>query len=429
MYRPSPWPSAAPRLARRRFVHGLAAGGVMLGLSPFSLPAKAAGERTATGSAPMLTGKEFNLVVEETPANFTGAPRMATTINGSIPAPTLRWKEDDEITIRVTNKMNVATSIHWHGIILPFQMDGVPGISFAGIPAGTTFTYRFKVEQSGTYWYHSHSGMQEQTGMYGVIVIDPAEADSIRADREHIIQLSDWTDEDPMRMFAKLKMQSDVYNMNQPTAVDFLRDTSSKGVKAALAQRKMWNEMRMNPTDLADVSAVSLTFLTNGTTPAGNWTGLFKPGERVRLRFVNGSANTFYDVRIPGLPLTVVQSDGINVEPVTVDEFRFGPGETYDVLVSPKDDAYTVFAQSIDRSGYARGTLAVRAGLTAPVPAPDPLQPLTMADMMGAMGSMGGMDHGGMGGMAGMDHSKMGGGMAGMDHSKMTGDMAGMDHS
>ncbi len=404
----------------------------MLGLSPFSLPAKAAAERTATGSAPMLSGKEFNLVIDESPVNFTGAVRMATTINGSIPAPTLRWKEGDEITIRVTNKMKFATSIHWHGIILPFQMDGVPGISFAGIAPGSTFTYRFKVEQSGTYWYHSHSGMQEQTGMYGVIVIDPAEADSIRADREHIIQLSDWTDEDPMRMFAKLKVQSDVYNMNQPTAVNFLRDTSSKGIKEALAQRKMWNEMRMNPTDLADVSAVSLTFLTNGTTPAGNWTGLFKPGERVRLRFVNGSANTFYDVRIPGLPLTVVQSDGINVEPVTIDEFRFGPGETYDVLVSPKDDAYTVFAQSIDRSGYARGTLAVRAGLTAPVPATDPLQLLTMADMMGAMGSMGGMDHGAMGGMAGMDHSKMGGGMAGMagmDHSKMTGDMAGMDHS
>ncbi len=428
------WPAVAPRLARRRFVHGLAAGGVMLGLSPFALPARSAEQRTATGAAPVLTGTEFNLVVAESPVNFTGAPRMATTINGSIPAPTLRWREGDEITIRVTNKMNVTTSIHWHGIILPFQMDGVPGISFAGIAPGTTFTYRFKVEQSGTYWYHSHSGMQEQTGMYGVIVIDPADADAVRADREHVIQLSDWTDEDPMRMFAKLKQQSDVYNMNQPTAVDFLRDTSREGVKAALAKRKMWNEMRMNPTDLADVSAVSLTYLTNGTTPAGNWTGLFKPGERVRLRFVNGSANTFYDVRIPGLKLTVVQSDGNNVEPVSVDEFRFGPGETYDVLVSPKDEAYTVFAQSIDRSGYARGTLAPRAGLTAPVPALDPLQPLTMADMMGAMGGMGGMDHGKTGAMAGMDHGSMGG-MAGMDHSKMAGmdhgsmgGMAGMDH-
>ncbi|MEO5696632.1 MAG: copper resistance system multicopper oxidase [Burkholderiaceae bacterium] len=437
------WPAVAPRLARRRFVHGLAAGGVMLGLSPFALPARSAEERTATGSAPVLTGTEFNLVIAESPVNFTGAPRMATTINGSIPAPTLRWREGDEITIRVTNKMSVATSIHWHGMILPFQMDGVPGISFAGIAPGTTFTYRFKVEQSGTYWYHSHSGMQEQTGMYGVIVIDPADADSVRADREHVIQLSDWTDEDPMRMFAKLKQQSDVYNMNQPTAVDFLRDTSREGVKAALAQRKMWNQMRMNPTDLADVSAVSLTYLTNGTTPAGNWTGLFKPGERVRLRFVNGSANTFYDVRIPGLKLTVVQSDGNNVEPVSVDEFRFGPGETYDVLVSPKDEAYTVFAQSIDRSGYARGTLAPRAGVTAPVPALDTLQPLTMADMMGAMGGMGGMDHGSADGMAAMDHSKMAGmnhgsmgGMAGMDHSKMAGmdhgsmsGMAGMDHS
>ncbi len=411
-----------PDLPRRRFVQGLAAGGVLLGLSSVVNPGWASGSEAVNRSAPVLSGTEFNLVIAESPVNFTGKPRMATTINGSIPAPTLRWREGDTVTIRVTNRLREDTSIHWHGIILPFQMDGVPGISFKGIAPGETFTYRFKVEQSGTYWYHSHSGMQEQTGMYGAIVIEPAAGETNRADREHVIQLSDWTDEDPMRVFAKLKMQGDYYNYNQPTAADFFRDVSRNGLKAAIDTRKMWNEMRMSPTDLADLSAATLTYLMNGTTPAGNWTGVFRPGEQVRLRFINGAANTFYDVRIPGLKLTVVQADGQNVEPVTVDEFRFGPGETYDVMVEPKDEAYTVFAQAMDRTGFARGTLAVRAGLDAPVPEIDPAEWLAMADMMGAMGGMGGMagmDHGssgdmnGMAGMSGMNH----GGMA-MDHSK-----------
>ena len=416
---------ALPQPSRRRFVHGLAAGGVMLGLSPWSRPARAAGA-TSTGAAPVLRGTEFNLEVAESPVNFTGSPRMATTINGSIPAPTLRWREGDEITIRVTNRLRESTSIHWHGIILPYQMDGVPGISFAGIPAGETFTYRFKVEQSGTYWYHSHSGMQEQTGMYGAIVIDPRDGETIQADRDHVVLLSDWTDEDPMRVFAKLKVQGDYYNVNQPTVLDFFRDASREGTQAALAKRKMWNQMRMSPTDLADLSAATLTYLMNGTTPAGNWSGQFRPGERVRLRFINGAANTFYDVRIPGLKLTVVQADGVNVEPVTVDEFRFGPGETYDVLVQPKDDAYTVFAQSMERTGYARGTLTARPGATAAVPAVDPAQPLSMLDMMG------GMEQGAMGAMPGMDHSKMPGmgakpAMPAMDHGAMA-KMPGMNH-
>lgn len=413
---------AMPVPNRRRFVQGLAAGGVMLGLSPFALPARAAGS-TSIG-APVLKGSEFNLEVAESAVNFTGSPRMATTINGSIPAPTLRWREGDEVTIRVTNRLREATSIHWHGIILPYQMDGVPGISFAGIPPGETFTYRFKVEQSGTYWYHSHSGMQEQTGMYGAIVIDPRDGETIRADRDHIVQLSDWTDEDPMRVYAKIKAQGDYYNFNQPTVPDFFRDVSTMGMKAAVDKRRMWNQMRMSPTDLGDLSAETLTFLMNGTTPAGNWTGLFKAGERVRLRFINGAANTFYDVRIPGLKLTVVQADGVNVEPVTVDEFRFGPGETYDVLVQPKDDAYTVFAQSMERTGYARGTLAVNSGLAAPVPQVDAREWLTMADMMG---DMGGMDHGAMADMPGMNLGAQGGQnpMQGMDHSKM-GAMPGM---
>jgi CopA family copper-resistance protein len=366
----------------------------------------------------VLTGTEFNLEVGQSPVNFTGNPRMAFTINGSVPAPTLRWREGDTVTIRVKNTLKEDTSIHWHGIILPYQMDGVPGISFPGIPPGETFVYQFKLEQSGTYWYHSHSGMQEAQGMYGAIIVEPRDADPIRVDRDHIIQLSDWTDENPMRVLSKLKAQGDYYNYNKPTVVDFYRDVSKMGMSAALEKRQMWNEMRMSPTDLADLSADVLTYLMNGTTPAGNWTGLFRPGERVRLRFVNGAANTFYDVRIPGLKMTVVQADGQNVEPVTVDEFRFGPGQTYDVVVQPKDDAYTVFAQSMDRTGYARGTLAVREGLTAPVPALDPVQWLTMTDMMG---DMGGMDHGAMGhgtmnhgaaGSAAMNHG-------GMNHAAM----------
>ncbi|WP_040011367.1 copper resistance system multicopper oxidase [Cupriavidus sp. HMR-1] len=396
-----------PNLPRRRFVQGLAAGGVMAGLSALGGTAWAQSsglpESASSGTAPVLTGTEFDLVIAESVVNFTGTPRVATTINGMLPGPTLRWRQGDTVTIRVTNQLREHTSIHWHGIILPFQMDGVPGISFAGIAPGETFTYQFKVEQTGSYWYHSHSGFQEMTGVYGGIVIDPAAGvDGVRADRDYTILLSDWTDEDPMRVLSKLKVQGDYYNYNKPTVFDFFRDVSNDGVKSAFEKRKMWNEMRMNPTDLADLSGATLTYLTNGVTPAGNWTGLFKPGEKVRLRFINGSGNTFYDVRIPGLKLKVIQVDGQNLEPVSVDEFRFGAGETYDVLVEPRDDAYTIFSQSMDRTGYARGTLAVRAGLSAQVPAVDKPEWLTMADMMGSMGGMGGMNHGAMT----MDHSQ-----------------------
>lgn len=411
-------------LPRRRFVQGLAAGGVVLGLAPMLASARSPVPTTITGHVPELSGTEFDLVIDETPVNFTGKTRMATTINGSIPGPTLRMREGDTVTIRVTNRLKEPTSIHWHGIILPFDMDGVPGISFAGIAPGETFTYRYTLEQSGTYWYHSHSGMQELTGMYGALIVEPADADTIKAEREHVVLLSDWTDENPMRVFGKLKNQGDYYNFNQPTVVDFFQDMARGGLNVALEKRQMWNEMRMSPSDLADLSAETLTYLMNGTTPAGNWTGLFQPGERVRLRFINGAGNTFYDVRIPGLKLTVVQADGLNVTPVEVDEFRFGPGETYDVLVEPTAEAYTLFAQAMDRTGYARGTLATREGLSAAVPPLDEPQSLTMTDMMGTM------DHGAMNGMAGMDHSAMGQGamqnMAGMDHGAMDhGAMAG----
>ena len=387
-------------LTRRRFVQGVAIGGV-LGLTPGWLQAGAQIKASLRGhnNPPVLSGREINLVVAENPVNFTGVTRMATTINGSIPAPTLRLREGDEVTIRVTNRLSVPTSIHWHGILLPYQMDGVPGISFPGIAPGETFTYRFKLRQSGTYWYHSHSGFQEMTGMYGALIIEPRTGERHPADQDHVIQLSDWTDEDPMHVFSKLKVQSDIYNFSQPTFFDFSEDVASMGLQAALGKRRMWNQMRMNPTDLADLSAATMTFLMNGAAPAGNWTGLFNKGDRVRLRFINAASNSFYDVRIPGLKLTVIQADGQDVEPVTVDEFRFGPGETYDVVAEPREDAYTIFAQSIDRSGYARGTLATRPGLDAPVPELDPVEWLTMRDMMGAM------NHGNSDG--GMDHSQM----------------------
>jgi CopA family copper-resistance protein len=425
----TPWfprPKQPWQLSRRRFVQGLAAGGV-LAATPSWLQAAAKGA-TALGSAPVLSGREIDLVIAETPVNFTGVTRMATTINGSIPAPTLRLREGDDVTIRVTNRLPVDTSIHWHGILLPYQMDGVPGISFKGIAPGETFVYRFKLQQSGTYWYHSHSAFQEMTGMYGALIIEPRE-EKHRADQDYVVELSDWTDEDPMRALSKLKVQSDVYNFNRSTFFDFTDDVSKMGLQAALEKRQMWNQMRMSPTDLADLSAATFTFLMNGTTPAGNWNGLFQRGDRVRLRFINAASNSFYDVRIPGLKLTVIQADGQDVEPVTVDEFRFGPGETYDIMVEPQDDAYTIFAQSMERSGYARGTLSVRQGLTAPVPEPDSPEWLTMKDMMGAMGG-GAMGHDMMKmdsmGQTKMDHSQMSGGMA-MDHS-MHGMQQGSDN-
>tara|TARA_Y100001937_G_scaffold89398_1_gene120890 strand:+ start:1486 stop:3330 length:1845 start_codon:yes stop_codon:yes gene_type:complete len=415
-------------VSRRRFVQGLAVGGVLATFPHIVRAGSAFKDNAFTGYATELSGKVIDLTIGEALVNFTGMVSKATTINGSIPAPTLRLREGDDVTIRVTNRLPVDTSIHWHGILLPYQMDGVPGISFKGIAPGETFVYRFKLQQSGTYWYHSHSAFQEMTGMYGALIIEPRE-EKHRADQDYVVELSDWTDEDPMRALSKLKVQSDVYNFNQSTFFDFTDDVSKMGLQAALEKRQMWNQMRMSPTDLADLSAATFTFLMNGTTPAGNWNGLFQRGDRVRLRFINAASNSFYDVRIPGLKLTVIQADGQDVEPVTVDEFRFGPGETYDVMVEPQDDAYTIFAQSMERSGYARGTLSVRQGLTAPVPEPDSPEWLTMKDMMGAMGG-GAMGHDMMKmdsmGQTKMDHSQMSGGMA-MDHS-MHGMQQGSDN-
>lgn len=398
--------SAPAGLRRRRFVQGLTLGGsaLALGLSPLQLLARERQKAPQT-----LRGNTFDLSIGHTGVNFTGRDRLATTINGSLPAPILHWRESQTVTLRVTNRLPVTSSIHWHGILLPFEMDGVPGISFDGIQPGETFTYRFPVKQSGTYWYHSHSGFQEQAGMYGAIVIDPAGPDPVACDRDYVVVLSDWSDEYPMGIFKNLKVREGYYNYQKRTVFDTFRDFGEKGVVETLKDRHMWNQMRMSQSDLSDVTGATYTFLMNGNAPAGNWTALFNKGERVRLRFINASAMTFFDVRIPGLKMTVVAADGQNVEPVTVEEFRFGVAETVDVVVEPQADiAYTVFAQAIDRSGYARGTLTPDPSLTAAVPALDPVPILGHREM-----GMGGMNHGAM---SGMDHS-------GMDHASMNHDM------
>ena len=403
------------KTTRRSFVKGLAATGLLGGLGMWRTPVWAV---TSPGQPNVLSGTDFDLYIGELPVNITGAARTAMAINGSIPGPILRWREGDTVTLRVRNRLQQDTSIHWHGIILPANMDGVPGLSFHGIAPDGMYEYKFKVQQNGTYWYHSHSGFQEQVGVYGALVIDAKEPEPFTYDRDYVVMLSDWTDEDPARVLSKLKKQSDYYNYHKRTVGDFVNDVSEMGWSAAVADRKMWAEMKMSPTDLADVSGYTYTYLMNGQAPDGNWTGVFKPGEKIRLRFINGSAMTYFDVRIPGLKMTVVAADGQHVKPVSVDEFRIAVAETYDVIVEPESEqAYTIFAQSMDRTGYSRGTLAVREGLQAPVPAVDPRPTISMSDMGMDHGGMGGMDHGSM---AGMDHDDM----AGMDH----GSMAGMDH-
>ena len=397
-------------ISRRRFVQGLAIGGTIAALDGGGW--HAFGEAVPR-SPEILTGKHFAITIDSLPVNFTGRRSVATAINGSVPGPTLRWREGDTVTIAVTNRLKTPTSIHWHGIRLPADMDGVPGLSYPGIAPGETFHYRIPVQQSGTYWYHSHSRFQEQTGLSGALIIDPlgkgerSGKDPIEFDREYVVFLSDWTDTNPETIYSNLKEQSDYYNYHRLTVPNFLSAAKKKGLGPTASNRLAWARMNMSPTDLSDISGATYTYLLNGNPPNANWTGLFKPGERVRLRFINGSSMTFFDVRIPGLQMTVVQADGNDIEPVTVDEFRMGVAEVYDVIVQPKENAaYTIFAQSEDRSGYARGTLTPRLGVIAVVPPMDPRPMRTMVDM--GMGNMGGMKKGGMSGMdmSGVDGMK-----------------------
>jgi CopA family copper-resistance protein len=378
-----------PQLSRRSFLQAAGAGLFVLGAHRGDAWAQ---NQTQT----VLTGSHFDLQIGEAPFNFTGNQRVGTVVNGQIPGPLLRWREGDTVTLRVSNRLAATSSIHWHGMILPADMDGVPGLSFAGVPSGSDYLYRFKVNQAGTYWYHAHSRFQEQTGLYGPIVIERRGGERFPADRDYVVMLSDWTDLDPERIFSVLKKHSDYYNFGRRTAGNFFADARKNGLSQTLAERRMWGDMRMNPTDMLDVSGYAYTYLMNGVTPTGNWTGLFSRGEKVRLRFINGSSMSFFDVRIPGLKLSVVATDGVDVEPVSVDEFRIGAAETYDVIVEPKDDrAYTIFAQAMDRSGYARGTLSPSPGLQAEVPPLDPRPLLTMSDM--------GMSHGAHG--SSMNHA------------------------
>ena len=369
--------------------------------------------------------KELQLAVEAKRIVVDSVESNAIAIGGSVPAPTLRWREGEEVVIQVTNRLPEPTSIHWHGLLIQGVMDGAPGFNgYEAIQPGETYTYRFQLRQAGTYWYHSHSGLQEQQGMYGAIVIEPAGREPARYDRDYVVVLSDHTQENPRAVLRNLKSQEGYYNYGKRTLIDFFRQSEREGFNAALKDRLEWGDMRMDPTDLADVTGYA--FLVNGRGPQDNWTGLFEPGERVRLRFINASAMSFFDVRIPDLPMTVIAADGQFVVPVQAHEFRFGVGETYDVIVRPQQDrAFTIMAEPLDRSGYARATLAPRLGMEAEIPALRPRAILAMSDMNhGAMGmDMAGMDHGNMP-MGGMDHSKMP--MGKMDHSKMS--MGGMDH-
>ncbi|MCG2661934.1 copper resistance system multicopper oxidase [Brevundimonas sp.] len=427
------------KLDRRLLLRGAVAGGGLAALQGL-MPAWAqTGSPGLRADLPTLTGPNIDLTIGQSPFTVNGRTATATTINGVLPAPVLRLREGQNVRLAVTNQLDEDTSIHWHGILLPFQMDGVPGVSFPGIRPRETFVYEFPVRQSGTFWYHSHSGLQEALGHYGPIVIDPAGADPVAYDREHVLVLSDWSFMHPHEIFDKLKKSPGYFNRQRTTLAGLLDGSD----RMSLEERRMWGEMRMDPRDILDVNGSTYTYLINGHGPRENWTGLFRPGERVRLRIINASAMSIFNVRIPGLPMTVVQADGENVRPIETDEFQISVAETYDVIVQPTEDrAYTIVSEAIDRSGMGRATLAPRLGMTAEVPPLREVPNLTMKDMgMGDMGGMGGMDHGSMGAqpggaMAGMDHGAMtgasGGAMAGMDHGAVpaqpAGAMPGMDH-
>lgn len=338
----------------------------------------------------------IDLTIEETELRVAGESARAIAINGSIPGPEIHMREGRDALIRVHNRLEESTSIHWHGILLPYDMDGVPGISFPGIPPGETFTYRYPVRQNGTYWYHSHSGLQEQLGHYGALIVEPASSDPVSYDVEYAVVLSDWTFMNPHTVSRKLKTMEGYFNYQRPTVANLDDQMAATGgsLVDVIDKRLAWRWMRMDPTDIADVTGAAYHYLMNGHDADQNWTAVARPGERVRLRFVNASAVTFYDVRIPGLPMTVVQADGQNVEPVETDEFRIGVAETYDVIVTmPEGRACTIFAETMDRSGFARGTLAPRRGMSAEIPDRRRRAMLTMADM-GMMMDHGGESHG-----------------------------------
>ena len=389
-------------MERRDFVRLAAAMGMLAGSESLfprwtqGMSRRGIGARTPTGL------RVQDLTIAETPATIAGRRATAVTINGTIPGPLLRYREGDEVLLRVHNRLSEDTSIHWHGVLVPPPMDGVPGVSFPGIAAGETFEYRYGIRQYGTYWYHSHSGLQEQLGHYGPMILEPAGGYPFQFDREFVVVLSDWTFENPYQVLDRLKKQGNYYNVQRRTLGDFFSDVKRDGLMPTIRDRLMWLDMRMDPTDILDVTGATYSYLLNGLAPGANWSGVFNPGERVLVRVINAAADTMFDVRIPDLPMTIVQASGQFVQPVETDEFRIANAETYDFIIEPGDRPYTLFAESMDRTGYARGTLTPRLGLNAPIPPRRRRPLLTMADM--------GMDHGDM---AGMD---IAGGMAGMDH-------------
>jgi len=392
--------------SRRKFVKGAAAAGLLAGLGGIVPTYARAGRQS------YLSGNSIDLSIGEQEIEIGGRRASAIALNGTLPGPLIRLREGQNVVIRATNQLRESTSIHWHGLILPFRMDGVPGVSYPGIGVGETFTYRFPVRQNGTYWYHSHTAAQEQLGLYGPLIIDPPGREPFRFDREYVVMLGDWLWADPAVMLAKLKKDNSYSNYQRRTVGEFISDAGKSGLGAALADRWEWGKMRMDPTDLADITGYHYTFLMNGLAAESNWTGIFRPGERVRLRFINAAAVTFFDVRIPGLRMTVVAADGQYVKPVMVDEFRIGIAETYDVIIEPDESsAYTIFAESLDRSGFARGTLAPREGMTAAVPERRNRAVRTMADM--GMGGMAGMGSGAAS-EAGMSGEQTKPGMSGM---------------
>ena len=395
-------------VSRRGFLSHAAALSLMPALERLSPSyAKTGHAIVHRGGRSLRSADPIDLRISETSFGLGDRSGVATTINGTLPGPLLRLREGENVELQVTNELREDTSIHWHGLLVPPEMDGVPGVSFPGIKPGETFTYRFPIRQSGTYWYHSHSGLQEQTGVYGPIIIDPADGEPHPSDREYVIMLSDWTFENPYRVVQKLIKEAGYYNFQRNTLLDLVR-RSREREPMSLRERLDWGRMRMDPSDLADVTGHTYTYLLNGLPPGSNWTALFRPGERVRLRIINAGAGTYFDVRIPGLRMTVIQADGQNIQPVAVEELRVAIAETYDVIVEPlREEAYTIFAEAMDRSAFARGTLAPREGMTGVIPAPRPRPARTMADM-GMAHDMAPMPSHDMASMPSLDTASMG---------------------
>ncbi len=411
-------------LSRRHLIAGLGAasafgampawaqGHSITGHSGHGVPRR--GAATIRAGFDEVRGEVIDLAVRDGLRIVEGRRSIGRAVNGSVPGPLIRLREGQNVRFNVTNHLREDTSIHWHGLLVPFQMDGVPGISFPGIKPGATFVYDFPVRQAGTYWYHSHSGLQEQQGHYGPLIIDPAGAEPVKYDRDYILLLSDFTTLDPHFIMSRLRTGEGYFNRQLTSWTD--------RYKLSGAERRMWAQMRMPPTDIADIGSPTYTFLANGRGPTEGLEFLFKAGERIRLRVINGSAQSFFNVRIPGLPMTIIAADGQNVRPVEVDEFQIGTAEIYDVIVEPKNaDAYAIVGESMDRSGMALAMLASRPGARASAPALRDPPLLTMGDMGMDHGS-GGMDHGGM------DHGAMnhGGDSAAVDAA---GAAAAVDHA